>query len=161
MARSGVAKSTVYRHWATRDDLVVDVLASCAPELRPVSEGERFAGALRSLVAQLAAGMADEAWTQVLPSLLLLKHEVGPLAELEHKVFAEQSQIVADVLQLGVDEGVLAAEVLDDVDRVVVLLTGPILLAGMSGMVPLDDAFVDQVVRQFLAGQDAPAARHP
>ena len=31
VARSGVAKSTIYRHWASRDDVLLDVMESCAP----------------------------------------------------------------------------------------------------------------------------------
>lgn len=157
VARSGVAKSTVYRHWATRDDLVVDVLASCAPVIVAPPAELPFEVAIRRIVAQFVAAMADEAWNQVLPSLLMLKSEVGALSDLEHKVFEEQSQVVADVLRKGVDEGVIAADVLDDVDRAVTLLTGPVLMAGLSGAVPLDDVLVEQAVRQFLAGQSAPA----
>ena len=33
VARSGVAKSTIYRHWASRDDVLLDVIESCAPVL--------------------------------------------------------------------------------------------------------------------------------
>ena len=33
VARSGVAKSTVYRHWADRDALVADVFNVCAPQM--------------------------------------------------------------------------------------------------------------------------------
>jgi len=155
VARSGVAKSTVYRHWATRDELVLDVLSSCAPNIEPPDEGASFDQALRRLVGQFVAAMADEAWNQVLPALLLLKTEVGGMADLEHKVFDEQSSAAAQVLRLGVDEGVLAPEVLDDVDRAVTLLAGPILMAGLSNLVALDEVLVEQVVHQFLAGQAA------
>ena len=35
VARSGVAKSTIYRHWESRDELLVEILASCAPDIGP------------------------------------------------------------------------------------------------------------------------------
>jgi hypothetical protein len=38
------------------------------------------------------------------------------------------------------------------------LLTGPLMMAGLTGAVPLDDALVDDVVAQFLAGQAAAVA---
>ena len=34
VVRSGVAKSTIYRHWASRDDVLLDVMESCAPGAR-------------------------------------------------------------------------------------------------------------------------------
>lgn len=33
VARSGVAKSTIYRHWDSRDDILVAVIESSAPNL--------------------------------------------------------------------------------------------------------------------------------
>ena len=32
VARSGVAKSTIYRHWASRDDVLLDVMEVCAAD---------------------------------------------------------------------------------------------------------------------------------
>jgi AcrR family transcriptional regulator len=156
VARSGVAKSTVYRHWATRDDLVVDVLAACAPAIVAPPRDIGFEDALRRLVAQLVEAMADEAWKSVLPSLMILKTEVGGLADLNHQVFEEQTAVVADVLRQGVEVGELVADVVDDVDRAVTFLVGPVLMAGLTGTVALDDSLVDDVVRQFV-GAHRPA----
>jgi len=157
VARSGVAKSTVYRHWATRDDLVAAVLMACAPKLEPVAADLPFAEALRQLVETFMAILRDEHWNRILPSLLLLKNEAGPLAELDEEVQEQQHGIVDDVLRRGVDEGVLPSSVLDEVDLAVALLSGPLLAAGLSGVVPLDDALADRVIAQFLAGQQATA----
>ena len=33
VARSGVAKSTIYRHWQSRDEVLLSVIESCAPQL--------------------------------------------------------------------------------------------------------------------------------
>src|ERR1700712_5954041 len=54
VARSGVAKSTVYRHWATRDELVADVFEHLAPKLDPPDPSLEFEDALRALVQRLA-----------------------------------------------------------------------------------------------------------
>jgi AcrR family transcriptional regulator len=47
VARSGVAKSTVYRHWTTRDELVVDVFDHIAPKLEAPDPTLGFEDALR------------------------------------------------------------------------------------------------------------------
>lgn len=153
VARSGVAKSTVYRHWATRDALVLDVLASCAPHLQPIDEDIPFEEALRVLVRSFMSVLGDEYWIRIMPSMLMLKNELDPLAELDHRIKEEQTAIVTGVLRRGVEEGALDPSVLDDIDLTVTLLAGPVLMAGFTGMVPLDDALADRVVGQFLAGQ--------
>jgi hypothetical protein len=45
--------------------------------------------------------------------------------------------------------------VLDDVDRAITLLSGPLMLAGLTGTVALDERLIDEVIGQFLAGQAA------
>lgn len=160
VARSGVAKSTVYRHWATRDELVADVLTSCAPHLEPVVDAGDFAEAISQLMRSFLDAMNDEHWNRVLPSLLILKTELRAMEELNRQITEEQAGVVADVLRRGVDEGVLRASVLDDIDLAVTLLAGPVLMAGLTGMVPLDEAFGQRVVEQFLAGAAAPVAVH-
>ena len=157
VARSGVAKSTVYRHWATRDALVLDVLSSCAPHLETIDESLDFADALRALVESFAAVLGDEHWARVMPSMLMLKNELDPLTDLDNDMKQEQAAVVTGVLQRGVDEGALPAAVLDDVDLSVTLLAGPVLMAGLTGMVPLDEVLVDRVIAQFMAGQSATA----
>ncbi len=157
VARSGVAKSTVYRHWATRDALVLDVLSSCAPHLEAIDASLDFADALRALIESFMAVLDDEHWSRVMPSMLMLKSELGPLADLDNDMKQEQAAVVTGVLRRGVDEGVLAPAVLDDVDLAVTLLAGPILMAGLTGMLPLDSVLADRVIAQFLAGQSATA----
>ena len=33
VARSGVAKSTIYRHWESRDEILLSVIEQCLPQL--------------------------------------------------------------------------------------------------------------------------------
>jgi hypothetical protein len=50
---------------------------------------------------------------------------------------------------------VLETSVLDDVNRTIALLAGPVIFAGLSAMTPVDDDLADRCVDQFLAGQRA------
>lgn len=157
VARSGVAKSTVYRHWATRDDLVADVFHACAPELAMPGEDVPFEDALRSIAHSLVEMLDDPRWKRLLPALLLLKAELEPMAELEHDLRAQQHDVINAVLRKGVSEGRLRTTALDDVDEAVTLLAGPILMAGLVDTTPLTRDLADRAVDQFLAA-NRPAA---
>jgi AcrR family transcriptional regulator len=155
VARSGVAKSTVYRHWATRADLVDDVFHSCAPELQGVDAAATFDEALRQLVDELLAIMSDPQWRRLVPALMLLKSQQGGIAELDDEMKAQQNKVVGDVLRRGVAEGVLRPDVLEDVDLTITLLAGPVLMAGLVDSVPLDGVLAERVIDQFLRAHQA------
>jgi AcrR family transcriptional regulator len=150
VARSGVAKSTVYRHWATRDELVADVFEHLAPKLDAPDPTLDFEDALRALVQRMADILADDHWRRVLPALMLLKMHHGDVAQVEERISSEQLDVCGDVLQRGIAEGHIAADA--DVQTLLALLAGPLLMAALSGAAPLDKAFVDRVVDHFLAG---------
>ncbi len=150
VARSGVAKSTVYRHWATRDDLVAAVFDACAPDVSEPDPSLGAADALRDLTRQLAHSLSDPRWTRLLPALLLLKLQHEPVAGIQDEITDRQFEVGERMLRRCVDEGALDASVLHDVDGSLALLLGPLLLAGLFETVALDDAFVEQVADQFL-----------
>ncbi len=58
VARSGVAKTTVYRHWASREALLADVLASALPAQAAPDTGS-LDGDLRALARGLAGGLGN------------------------------------------------------------------------------------------------------
>ncbi len=155
VARSGVAKSTVYRHWATRDDLVSDVVTHCAPVLEGIDPDQPFEQALRELAHHVAGIMADPRWKRIAPALVLLKSQLGAIAALDGEMKHRQNEIIGDLLRRGVDEGVLRPAVLEDLERTITLFVGPIVMAGLVDSVPLDGAFADDVVDQFLRAHRA------
>lgn len=71
--RSGVAKSTMYRHFPSRTKLLVEVLSNHVPKLDIELPPGSFEDAVRALVRTVAAAMTDPDWSRILPSLLLLE----------------------------------------------------------------------------------------
>ena len=150
VARSGVAKSTIYRHWASRDDLLLAVIEDCAPWIVPPDPAQGFAMAFRDLVGQLRDACADPEWTRVLPAVLMLRDHQDSVADLEERLEASRGDALRTVLQQGVVEGVLHADV--DLDAACAQLVGPLLFAQLMGRPEVDAAFVDRAVTCFLAG---------
>ena len=151
VARSGVAKSTVYRHWNTRDDLVADVFAECMPVLEPAACATALE-ALGDLTRQMARALADPEWQRLLPALILLKTQSDVLADLNDEMRHTQEDVAEQVFRRCVAEGVLDPVVLEDPKRTGLLLIGPLLAVALVDGDGLDDAFVDEVVARFVRG---------
>ena len=150
VARSGVAKSTVYRHWETRDHLVADVFDACAPVVDEPDPSQPAADALRALTHQLADSLSDPRWRRLLPALMLLKLQHEPVAGIQDELSDRQFEVGDRLLRRCVHEGALDASVLDDVEGSLALLLGPLVLAGLFETVAIDERFTDRVADQFL-----------
>jgi len=150
VARSGVAKSTIYRHWESRDELLVEILASCAPEIGSPAPELGAADALREVVRTVAAVLRDPDRGRAVPMLLMLKSQLKGAADLEEELETNQLALIDDLLARGVREGVLRDGI--DPHLVAALLFGPMLFAHLTDMVPLTDEFADALVDAFIAG---------
>lgn len=150
VARSGVAKSTVYRHWKTRDDLVADVFADCLPAFVPTGEDLSAIEALRDLARQMARSLADPQWQRLLPALILLKTQSDAMADLNEDMRTAQEDLITGVLERCVAEGVIDPVVRTNPRRVGLVLAGPMLAVALVDGDDLDDEFVDEVVDRFI-----------
>ncbi|WP_426570740.1 TetR/AcrR family transcriptional regulator [Aquihabitans sp. McL0605] len=150
VARSGVAKSTLYRHWPTRDALVIDVFGHIAPDLPRPDPSLSFEEGLRVLAHGFVDVVNDPYWKRLMPAMLLLKADLHEIAELEDDLKQSQVDTVTPVLRCGVDEGWLPEGF--DAEAVSTLLIGPILMAALTGSTPLTDEFADRCVDHFMAG---------
>lgn len=158
VARSGVARSTIYRHWATRDDVLLAVVESCAPNIETPDPTVGFEDGLRQLIAQMCGMLNDPDWARVLPALLALRNQEHGVAALEQRLEAKQEDALDSVLLRGVAEGRLAPDL--DRDLAAADLVGPLLFATLMGKPVVDQAFGDHVVDAFLRtstiGSDRP-----
>lgn len=157
--RSGVAKSTLYRHWTSREDLLVEVMRCNVPDVAAPADGLSFEAALRQLVRDLAGVLASPDWRAIMPALIMLQQHMPELARIAHDDRTEKFDILGAVLQRGVDEGVLPAGL--DHELVARVLIGPIFFAVVSGhaddvdLAGAVDATADFVVDRFLASYRA------
>lgn len=129
--QSGVAKSTLYRHWPSRTALLVDVMRSNIPRIPDPDLTAGFEAALRGHVADVAETFAEPEWSRILPALFALKRQLGEIGELaeddqEHKV-----SVIQAILDLGVDEGRIPSGL--DPTRVVAQLIGPMVFTLLVG----------------------------
>ena len=103
--RSGVAKTTIYRHWPSRESLL---LAACSQlSSRPAVPDS---GKLRTDLETLAAGDAmrlQQPWSTVLPSIIDAAERDKDLAELQSRIHAQMRRALTTVIERAQDRGEL------------------------------------------------------
>jgi len=154
VARSGVAKSTIYRHWQSRDEVLLSVIESCAPKLPEPDPDADVVDALRAVVHAMVDALRDPEWARMLPALLMLKNHEAGIKAIDERLEHEQDMVVTTLIERAAKDGVLEPGI--DVPEATTLLLGPLLFAHLTESVPLDDAFADRTLDRFLQAYRAP-----
>lgn len=148
--RSGFARTTLYRHWPRRLDLLRELAAREAHLRRAESTGD-----LRDdLVAQLEAfrmAISDDSLGQMVIAVGQLALRDDEFGELRADVRAAGNAVVTQILLDAIAGGCLPAST--DPEVLIARLVGPVLYAYLLGPADqLSSTFVADVVDATLAG---------
>jgi AcrR family transcriptional regulator len=146
--RAGVARSTVYRNWPDRVDLLVEAWDGLCPEPAAADTGS-VAGDLRRIATELARGLTSTAWGQAVPSLVGAVAGDDDLAQAMRRVSSQRRAIVAAALRRGIERGELHPDA--DVDEAAEVFGSRFFYRHLMSGAPLDDAFVDGHVALVIA----------
>ncbi|BAN01455.1 putative TetR family transcriptional regulator [Ilumatobacter coccineus YM16-304] len=128
---SGVAKSTLYRHWSSRDEMLVDVVRCNVPQLTEPDLSVGFVDALSAFLASAAAALSDPEWSRIIPTLMSLRATMPELSAVVDADRSAKTETLSRILEVGVAEGAIPAD-LDPLD-VEKLLFGPMFFAAILG----------------------------
>ena len=152
-ARSGVAKTTVYRQWPNQAALVLDAFRSIAPD-PPLPDTGSLRGDLEVLVGGFAEALGQGRAGVFMAALMDAAQRDADLAALHAAETRRRHAPVLAVLARGLERGELPDGA--DLDALVDQLAGPVLHRRFVSGLPLDRAFgervVDGVLRACTAG---------
>jgi AcrR family transcriptional regulator len=148
-ARSGVAKTTIYRHWPTRFDLLAATMA-CFDECAPTPDTGSLRGDIVVLLNQLAIELAEAPWSKSMPGMLEGAERDADLAAHQLAVFDAHAAGLREVLARGQANGELRA----DADLVVAFaaLAGPLFFRRLMLRERTSGTQVDALIEQVLTG---------
>ena len=152
-ARSGVAKSTIYRHWKGKLELVTDAFTELKVAEPPPAAGP-VAQRVTEMLTELALGVIDPNWRVVcLPALIEASARCPEVADLSRDLSETAMARVKAVL----DDGVAAGELPADIDTLLLAdaLVGPIFLRGLFHRRPVQPDEVPALVAQLLPSPPA------
>ena len=149
-ARSGVAKSTIYRHWSGKAALVADAFShlhdsEATPDPPPGPVRVRVVAVLQQLAIDMAT---HDRLACLIPALIDAAERSDEMAALAPRLVDERAQSLVDVLDDGVKAGELRADL--DTRLLADALTGPLILARLFHRPPVDPADIPALVDQLL-----------
>lgn len=145
--RSGVAKTTIYRHWPTRGDLLRDACSSIGTPLGVPNTGS-FEGDAMALVTSLAHLLRSEKWTSVLPSVIDAAERDPEIAAVYSRLQEGYSAPLQSIIERAMQKGELPKTT--DAALLVAALTGPLFYRRWFSREPLTSGFAKQIVRLVL-----------
>jgi AcrR family transcriptional regulator len=145
--RSGVAKTTIYRHWPTRGDLLRDACSSIGTPLEVPDTGS-FEGDVTALLTSLAHLLRSAKWTSVLPSVIDAAERDSDIAAMYSRLQEGYSAPLQFIIQRAMRRGELPKTT--DSALLVAALTGPLFYRRWFSREPLTSAFAKQIVRLVL-----------
>jgi len=145
--RSGVAKTTIYRHWPTRVDLLRDACSTLGTP-QNVPDTGNFETDVTALVTDLAQLLRTAKWTSVLPSIIDAAERDPDIADMYSKLQHGYSAPLETAILRAVGRGELPKDT--DTAMLIAALTGPLFYRRWFSRDPLTDAFAKQIVQRVV-----------
>jgi AcrR family transcriptional regulator len=145
--RSGVGRTTLYRHWPTIDQLLRDVLLAECSMSHPEPSGNTQA----DLVAELDAfrdQLQDPEMERVMVTIMDRASVNPEFAQLRDAMYRACSQALAGIVRKAKAAGQVDADL--DVVQAVAELAGPLVFQQFVGHKQVGRTFIERVVESFL-----------
>ena len=124
--RSGVAKTTVYRRWPTRDELVADALDSRSDRNERIPDTGSIRGDLKEFCEGVRAKLTSNHGKAMLKSLVAAVDQSPEIVETVERFWRERRDVGGDLIERWIRRGVLRPET--DSDLLVEAILAPIYL---------------------------------
>lgn len=144
--RTGVARSTIYRHWPSQPSLLLDVVEQAVAPHRPTELTGNLKRDLLTVLKNLRSRLARRPFRLVFATLLTQSTQDDAFIEPQQDLVAGVLLPVREVLVDAIARGELPAL---DVELACAQLAGPLLTQHVMLRAPITDALISSVVQGF------------
>ncbi len=151
--RSGVAKTTIYRQWPTREALVLDACSRISAE-QEVPDTGSLEGDLTAILADTAHLLGTARWASVVPSIVDVAERDPEFAGIHAVIQRGHAVALRKVIERAAGRGEISAAA--DRPAMISALMGPLYYRRWFSREPIDDRFVRAIVRNVITGNVSP-----
>ncbi|HXY93135.1 MAG TPA: TetR/AcrR family transcriptional regulator [Acidimicrobiia bacterium] len=152
--RSGVHKTTVYRRWPTKAELVADAARQRSEQLVDVPDTGTLRGDLTALARSVAANIGSDLGGAMTRTLVAAAATSPSVADASRTFWSERLRLTSAIVERAVARGELPSGT--DAHLVLEALIGPLYVRLLLTGEPLDRAVADQVAAAVSSGWAAP-----
>lgn len=150
--RSGVAKTTIYRHWTNRNSIIIDACLRMSDGDEDPPDTGSLEGDLRAILTELADLLATARWSSIMPSIIDAAEREPEMAEVHSQLQVRHAAPMRAALERAVEREQISPEA--DTSAMASALRGPLYFRRWFTLEPIDGPFIDLVVRGVMAGVD-------
>lgn len=145
--RSGVAKTTIYRHWPNRTDLLIAACSRVEGSQRTPDEG-KLEKNLTVLMTDLARMLQKAKWASILPSVIDTAERDSRIAHLHGSLQKQHARPFREVIERAKKTGELPAK--SDATTITAQLMGPLFYRRYFSREGLDHQFIKSLITSVL-----------
>lgn len=148
-SEAGVARTTVYRHWSTRGQLLMDAFEMMA-ETAPEANSTDLRTGLIEVVTELAWALTKSRRAKMLPALIDAAERDVDVAELQARHTSMRRAPMRKVITLAQERGEIPANL--DPEVATDQLSGPLFYRRLITHSAITSEFVEEIVDSVIAG---------
>lgn len=150
-ARAGAGKSTIYRHWRNKLDLIADAFESAHEHMVPDVTAGTAAERITMLIRHVAEITVDSTFSRCIPALIEGARHDPRLREFHHRYSARRRQTLSDLVATGIQAGEFAVGI--DPELAAQALLGTVFYGRLMSAEPFDPARASEIVTLVLRSQ--------
>jgi AcrR family transcriptional regulator len=146
--RSGVAKTTIYRHWPTRSDLVMDACSQISTKQDVPNTGS-FEGDIMAFLTSMAELLRTARWSSVVPSMIDAAERDSEIARIHSIIQMGHTTPLQEIITRAARNGEIPKST--DPSAMIAALLGPLFYRRWFSREPLDDKFMKAVAQSVIS----------
>jgi AcrR family transcriptional regulator len=145
--QSGVARSTIYRHWPNRTGLLLEAVRDLLAQAVHVTLAD-LRSDLISILTALSASLTTEPIGTIVASLVFEARHDPEIAELRRQFVKQRFGLATEVITSAIARGELPEST--DASAMVTDLGAPIFFRGLALGEPSDPAWIESLVDRWI-----------
>lgn len=148
--RSGVAKTTIYRHWPNRSALVIDACSRMTDGEQAPPDTGSLEGDVRAILTNIAELLGTARWSSIVPSIVDVAEHDPAFADIHGRIQRGH----AAPLRAALDRAAYRGEIPSTADRdaIPAALLGPLFYRRWFSREPIDTMFLEMIIRSTVDG---------